>query len=531
MSAETLSAPPELAAASSSGYAGRRSEDTGSAGRPSVDGGATPDRGASPLSTPPRTPERGRAPLEREDSGVPGASRSGGKCMAGAGARVRGKMVEGTKGVVKAGARRAHSAAQRAWAYSGEKGKQLRKGRAAVIKKIRRSKPRDEREAEALERLKAVAADKGWLPLSPRMLICGDEDATLLRFLRARKLDLGKAAKMLGDTIEWRRANGVDDILLCPLHEETLEAYRKMHSNSYIGFDRHGRPVYLELTGEMEVEGLLDLGVDFLVKHHVFGNEYMTNVMFREASEAKGEMVEHVVCILDLTGLTLARARRLMKVFPPISAVDANNYPETMGALICVNAPWYASTIWKMVAPFIDKNTQAKIKITSTLEAARKAFEQVGVDITSVPVACGGVCTRPMVCTPDGGLTDSLRRMDEHARENARRVAAGEETLLDICDETDRERLDEDTKVWLPPEMSVEELDFEMDEEVSEALEVASRAIHRANLIKEKKEAAEQQRRLGLSADSAGPTGAALATAGGEPAPRGGCGCRGCAVM
>jgi len=526
MSAEVLSTPRGAGQASGSGSARRRSEDAGSSGRPSLDdGGLTPERGTSPVSTPPLTPERSGAPLHREDSDVPGASRPRGKgvCMAGAGkaggkvvGKVGGKVVEGTKGVMKSGARVAQ---------------QLRKGGGNVIKKIRRAKPRDQKEAEALERFRALSADKGWLPLSPRMLICGDEDATMLRFLRARKLDLAKAAKMMGDTIEWRKENRVDEILLSPLHADSVAAYRRFIGNSYNGLDKHNRVIYIERSGAMDIEGVIGLGIDFLLQHHIFCMEYMTNVMFREASEAKGELVEHLVSVVDLEGVSLAKARRLMKVFPTLSAVDANNYPETLGACIVVNAPWYASTAWKMFAPFIDKNTQAKIKIVSTLDAAQKAYEQVGVDLSSVPVTMGGVNKAWLTSSPEGDITDMLRRMDEHSRENARRIAEGEETLLDICDETDRERLDEDTKVWLPPEMSVEELDFEMDEEVSEALEVASRAIHRANLIKEKKEAAEQQRRLGLSADSAGPTGAALATAGGEPAPRGGCGCRGCAVM
>lgn len=39
------------------------------------------------------------------------------------------------------------------------------------------------------------------------------DDATLLRFLRARKFDLVKAKQMLIAAEEWRKSFGVDDIV------------------------------------------------------------------------------------------------------------------------------------------------------------------------------------------------------------------------------------------------------------------------------------------------------------------------------
>ena len=43
--------------------------------------------------------------------------------------------------------------------------------------------------------------------------------------------------------------------------------------------------------------------------------------------------------------------------------MTSNNYPENMGAMFIVNAPWTFTAIWSIVKNFLDERTTKKIQI------------------------------------------------------------------------------------------------------------------------------------------------------------------------
>jgi 23S rRNA A2030 N6-methylase RlmJ len=45
------------------------------------------------------------------------------------------------------------------------------------------------------------------------------------------------------------------------------------------------------------------------------------------------------------------------------AGVTSNNYPENMGAMFIVNAPWTFTAIWSIVKNFLDERTTKKIQI------------------------------------------------------------------------------------------------------------------------------------------------------------------------
>jgi hypothetical protein len=67
-------------------------------------------------------------------------------------------------------------------------------------------------------------------------------------------------------------------------------------SGAQLGFDKLGRPVYLDRPGFLDVEAILKSGVstdDFLRKH-VRDMEYVSNVLMWHASRHTGHTVEQV---------------------------------------------------------------------------------------------------------------------------------------------------------------------------------------------------------------------------------------------
>lgn len=45
------------------------------------------------------------------------------------------------------------------------------------------------------------------------------------------------------------------------------------------------------------------------------------------------------------------------------SKISGDNYPENMGIMYCVNAPFIFSAAWTMIKSFLDERTVAKVKI------------------------------------------------------------------------------------------------------------------------------------------------------------------------
>lgn len=45
------------------------------------------------------------------------------------------------------------------------------------------------------------------------------------------------------------------------------------------------------------------------------------------------------------------------------SSIGQNHYPETMGFMFIINAPYLFSTVWSLVKPWLDPATQEKIHI------------------------------------------------------------------------------------------------------------------------------------------------------------------------
>lgn len=99
--------------------------------------------------------------------------------------------------------------------------------------------------------------------MSAQMIFCGDYNATLKRFLDARKGNLDAALKMLADSIAWRRLSGADQALSRPLDPSIRALAREVRPSSYIGFDDHHRPIFYERVGfinhqVLERSGLTD---------------------------------------------------------------------------------------------------------------------------------------------------------------------------------------------------------------------------------------------------------------------------------
>mmetsp|Transcript_40840 Transcript_40840/g.49556 ORF Transcript_40840/g.49556 Transcript_40840/m.49556 type:complete len:312 (-) Transcript_40840:232-1167(-) len=260
-------------------------------------------------------------------------------------------------------------------------------------------------------------------PLPEDLCPNSDTDATLRRFLKARGNNVEKAEKMLRATLEWRKENDIANVFLKAPDDETMRYIRSAIRHSHHGFDKKGRPVYIEQTGRNDTEMLTDrskLQTSDLVNSHLIMMEYQVRVMMREASMRNGVTVHEMCNILDLEGLSLKHmGPEILRMFRAVAVVDQDHYPEQLGGAYIINAPWVFSTVWNAISKILDKRTQEKVYVLSKGKKQTEELLKI-IDAESLPEFLGGVCrceggcvSGPEHCTSESGMTMNQRKVQD----------------------------------------------------------------------------------------------------------------------
>ncbi|KAG9446511.1 hypothetical protein H6P81_012639 [Aristolochia fimbriata] len=169
------------------------------------------------------------------------------------------------------------------------------------------------------------------------------DDLMLRRFLRARDLDIEKASNMFLKYLKWRRA-ALPNGSMSDLEIPNQLAEKKMFMQ---GIDKKGRRI----------------GVVFGAKHRAYSRDleefkrFVVYVLEKLcASTPTGQ--EKFIAIADLKGWGLSNC----DIRAYLAALDIlqNNYPERLAKAFLIHVPSVFMTAWKIVYPFIDKNTKKK---------------------------------------------------------------------------------------------------------------------------------------------------------------------------
>lgn len=208
----------------------------------------------------------------------------------------------------------------------------------------------------------------------------------LLRFLRAYKWDLEKTREGYEKYITWRRENEIDTIMdRLPWNAQLID---RIVGNNAAGEDKEGRPVYIEKSGSAYVDPILGCCTDEdIIRSHIWQQENSVRRALA-ASKKHGRHIETFTQIVDVANLSSAHQRAL-KFTKDIFGTDAAFYPERLGHLYVVNAPWIFPVIWAIVKNWIDPITRAKIHV---IKGDPKEFLLQHFDANQLPAEYGGTC-------------------------------------------------------------------------------------------------------------------------------------------
>lgn len=224
------------------------------------------------------------------------------------------------------------------------------------------------------------------------------DDATLLRFLRARKFDVNLAIEMFEACEKWRKEFGTDTILEDFKYEEK-PIVAKYYPQYYHKTDIEGRPVYIEELGTVNLTEMYKItNQERMLKNLVWEYESFTKHRLPSCSRKSGHLIETSCTILDLKGISISSAYSVLSYVKEASNIGQNYYPERMGKFYLINAPFGFSTAFKLFKPFLDPVSVAKIFILSS-SYQKELLKQIPAE--NLPVKFGGKST---VDEAEGGL-------------------------------------------------------------------------------------------------------------------------------
>ncbi|KAF2155221.1 hypothetical protein K461DRAFT_222086 [Myriangium duriaei CBS 260.36] len=221
---------------------------------------------------------------------------------------------------------------------------------------------------------------------------------TLLRFLRARKFDVNASKQMFLDSEKWRKdfGGGIDNLVNTFDFTEEKKKLSHLYPQYYHGTDKDGRPVYIEQLGNVNLHEMYKITTeDRLLSNLVVEYEKVSDPRLPACSRRSGHLLETCCTIMDLKGVGLSNASQVYGYLQKASAISQNHYPERLGKLYVINAPWGFSTVFSFVKKWLDPVTVNKIHI---LGSGYQAELLKQVDSENLPKQFGGKCECPNGC-------------------------------------------------------------------------------------------------------------------------------------
>ncbi len=220
-------------------------------------------------------------------------------------------------------------------------------------------------------------------------------ESYLVRFLKARKLDLNKALEMFTDFLEWRKKNEIDQIELTEFPE--LFKIKTFYPHGFHKTDRQGRPIYIEIIGELKLASMLQITTsERLLQYQVQEYERLIDKIFPVCSHIAGKNISQTFTIIDLKKLNAKLLSKNLYEFLKLTSTQSQNfYPEILGQLYIINSGLLFKAAWAVCKSFVDEKTRKKIS-TFGSDYKKKLFEIV--DPKNLPKSLGGEC----VCEPYG---------------------------------------------------------------------------------------------------------------------------------
>ncbi|KAJ5803953.1 uncharacterized protein N7518_000256 [Penicillium psychrosexuale] len=265
---------------------------------------------------------------------------------------------------------------------------------------------------EKLEEFKKVCAERKYYTPAVKQADgveakpASQDDATLLRFLRARKFDVEGAWAQFKDTEDWRKDNAIEE-LYANIKIDSYEAARRMYPQWTGRRDRRGIPVYVFQIRHLDHKAVAAYNSTMnsgtpethksskvparLLNLFALYENLLRFVMPLSSALPRPNPETPIVTstnIVDVGGVGLKQFWNLKGHMQDASVLATAHYPETLDRIFIIGAPAFFPTVWGWIKRWFDPGTTSKIFILSASEVTPTLNSFM--EPTSIPKQFGG---------------------------------------------------------------------------------------------------------------------------------------------
>ncbi|KAJ1704024.1 hypothetical protein LUZ63_003803 [Rhynchospora breviuscula] len=186
------------------------------------------------------------------------------------------------------------------------------------------------------------------------------DNFTLRRFLRARDLDIEKGSSLFLKYLKWRRQT-VPNGFISESEIQNDLSQRKVFMQ---GFDKVRRPILVCFLAKH----------DYSKRHMEEFKRFVTYGLDKACARMPSGQ-EKFICIADLKGWTYGHCD--IRAYIASLETMQNYYPERLGKALLINVPGIFMKAWKIIYPFIDKNTKEKFIFVDNKKLQEALLEDI----------------------------------------------------------------------------------------------------------------------------------------------------------
>jgi hypothetical protein len=188
--------------------------------------------------------------------------------------------------------------------------------------------------------------------------------------------------------------------------------------------------VYIEQLGKIDLAALAKItSDDRMLQNLVVEYEKCANPRLPACSRKADALLETCCTIMDAKGVGLTSMPSVYGYLQRASGISQNYYPERLGKLYIINAPWGFSSAFSVVKKFLDPVTVKKIHILGS-GYQKELLAQVPAE--NLPKLFGGTCECAEGCAfSDAGPWREEKYLSPKKTTDDKAIEADQPTLSD----------------------------------------------------------------------------------------------------
>lgn len=193
--------------------------------------------------------------------------------------------------------------------------------------------------------------------------LAGVLPSTIMRFVRGfakTENRMDTTLKCVNAYLKFRSESKVDEIAQTVYPR--IEEFNSQWQSGLHGISKTGHVIYVQRLGKIDPAKIWkNFTFDEVRNFHIQEMEHVVTAK-EELSRRYGQMTYKHVCIMDLDGVGMSHfGQNFREPIKQVLNIDQNMYPETLHVMVIVNYSLVFKAIWKIVSPWIDPLTKARI--------------------------------------------------------------------------------------------------------------------------------------------------------------------------